>query len=185
MTQTLTLQDNRWSYPCVSALRQTLTLQDNRKVIPVPAPWHIHWHFKTRDEATSVCQHYNTDIDTSRKQMKLSLSVSIMRQTLKLKDNTLSYPWVSVLWDRHWHLRTTHQVIPVCQHYYDTAVALSRQQMKLSLCVSIVTQTLTLQDYKWSYPCVSALWHRQIHFKTRDTIIPVCQHYDTYTDTSR
>ena len=181
MTQTLTLQDNRWlqnnklSYPCVLAL------------------WHRLWHFKKTDKVITVCQHYDTYIDTARKQMKLSLCVSIdtdfdtskqeiklslcvsiVTQTMTLQENR-SYPCVSALWHRHWHFKTTDKVIPVYQHYdtdIDTSrqqkklprcvsimtdIHTSRQQKKLPLCVSIMTRTLTLQDNKWSYTCVSIM----------------------------
>ena len=144
------------------------------------------WNFKTRDEVIPVCQYY----DNSRQQMKLSLCisimtlkdnrwwsylcVSIMTQTFTFLDNRWSYLCVSTLWHRHWHFKTTDEVITVYQHY-ETDIDTSRQQMKLSLCVSIttdfntsrqqksdpcvctMTHTLTLQDKRWSYLCVSAL----------------------------
>jgi hypothetical protein len=173
------------------------------EVIPVSALWHRHWHFKTTDKVIPVYQHYDTDIDTSRQQKKLPLCVSIMTdihtsrqqkklplcvsimtQTLTLQDNKWSYPCVSALWHRLWHFKTTNEVIPVCQHY-DTDFDTSRQQMKSFLYVSIMTQTLTLQEKRWSYPCVSALWHRHWYFKTTNEVVPVCQHYDTDIDTSR
>jgi hypothetical protein len=157
----------------------------------------------SREQKLSLCQHYDTDIDTSKQQIKLSLCISIMTRTLILQDNRRSYPcasalWqtftlqdnrrsylcVSALWHRHWHFKTTNEVIPVCQHY-DTDFDTSRQQMKSFLYVSIMTQTLTLQEKRWSYPCVSALWHRHWYFKTTNEVVPVCQHYDTDIDTSR
>ena len=167
------------------------------------ALWHKHWHFKTTDKVIPVCQHYDTDIDTSRQQMEFSLCVSIMTQTMTFQDNRWSYNCVSALWHRLWHFKKTDKVIIVCQHY-DTYIDTARKQMKLSLCVNIMTQiltlqdniklslcvsivkqTLTLQDKRWSYPCVSALWHRHWHFKTTYKIITMCQHCDTNIDTSR
>ena len=167
------------------------------------ALWHRLWHFKKTDKVIIVCQHYDTYIDTARKQMKLSLCVNIMtqiltlqdniklslcvsivKQTLTLQDERWSYPCVSALWHRHWHFKTTYKIITMCQHC-DTNIDTSRQQIKLSLCVSIMTQTLTFQDNRWNFPCVSALWHKQWHFKTTDEVITVCQHYDTDFDTSR
>ena len=180
-TRTLTLQDNKWSYTCVSVLwHKHWHFKTTYEVILV----YQHWHFKKRDEVIPVCQHYDTDIDTSRQQMKLSLCVSIMTQTLTLQDNKWSHSCMSALWHRLWHFKTTNEVIPVCQHY-DTDFDTSRQQMKSFLYVSIMTQTLTLQDKRWSYSCVSALWHRHWYFKTTNEVFPVCQHYDTDIDTSR
>ena len=155
-----------------------------------------HSHFKTTEEATSVCQHYDTDIDTSRQQMKLSLCVSIMTQTLTLQDNKWSHSCMSALWHRLWHFKKRDEVIPVYQHY-DTDIDTSRQQMKLSLCVSIMTQTLTLQDNigsypcvsiiiqtltlqenKWSYPCVSIMTHT-LTLQNNKWSYP-CQHYNRH-----
>ena len=108
---------------------------------------------------------------------------------------------MSALWHKHWHFKTTDKVIPVCQHY-DTDIDISRQQMEFSLCVSIMTQTMTFQDNRWSYPCVSALWHIQWHSRQQMKLslcvsiitqtltlqdnrrsYPVYQHYNTDIDT--
>ena len=41
--------------------------------------------------------------------------------------------------------KTTDEVFPVCQHH-NTDIDTSKQQNKLSLCVSIMTRTLPLQE---------------------------------------
>ena len=216
MTHTLTRPDNRWGYPvcqhydtsrqqiklslCVSIIMQILTLQDIKwSYLCVPALWHIHWHFNSRDEATYVCQLYNTDIDTSRQHIKLSLCVSIMTYTLvhqdidevisvyqhydtdyddttlcfsimTLQDNKWSYPCVSALWHRQCLFKTRDEVFMCVSTLWHI-----HWQCKITDEATLSVSIMTLQDNKWSYPCVSALWH----CKTTDEVISVYQHYDT------